>query len=219
MFSFIKELGKVEIEYEYGTPKEEKIAFKSYIKSVEDDYILVDYSTHNNIPEGTPVKATFRSEDGFYTGNSSVIGFEEESIVNGLKIAYPEDVIFIQPREYVRVPLRLKIELVIFYDEYGDNIKTFDIRTLDISGSGLCFVSDLSIGNPHKIAGLISLPSISEEPLEVLLKHVYSRVFIINGKRRYKNAFTFVEIDEKLREKILREILFFQLKLRKRGLN
>lgn len=221
MYDFIKELGKIDVEYSYSGLEEDKVTLKSYIKSIEADYILIDFLFHKKsefvIPSGQWAKINFKNRTGIHSGNCLVLGRDDRSTICGIKISFPQNVKFIQQREYVRVPLKLNIELVVFYDEEGSNIETFNASTLDVSGSGFCFVSDQPVENPFKVVAFVTLPSPNEKPIEVSLKHIYSRPFFVRGKERYKNAFTYDDIDEKLREKILKEILLFQFEMKKKG--
>ena len=219
MYNFIRELGKIDIEYSPDDSEEKKIIFKSYIKSVENNYVLVDFlsnkGTNYHIPHGKQIKVKFKATDGIHHGICEIIGEESQSVLSGIKISYPENIQFIQQREYVRVPLKLRMEIVIFFDETGEKIITMDIKTIDISGSGLCFVTDDPLREHRKAVGFVYLQNSDGPPIQIELKHVYSREIYAAGKTKYKNAFTFMEIDEKLREKLLREIFLFQLEMKK----
>jgi len=214
MFGFIKELGKINVEYNDNN-------FKSYIKSVEPDYILIDFLFYKrseyNIPVENWITVKFREKAGIYSGNCQILG-RDNSKLPGIKISYPADVKFVQQREYVRVPLKLKMELIFFPEKEEKDVKLFNINTLDISGSGFCFASDNPTEKSSKIIGIIYLSNPAEPPVEVLLQHVYSRKFMAAGKEMYKNAFTFNEIKENSKEKILKEIFLYELELRKKGI-
>lgn len=221
MFNFIKELGKIELEYNPNELDEQSIIFKSYIKNVESDYILIDFLFHKgteyNIPDEEWLTVKFKEKSGVYSGICQILG-RDNSKLSGLKISFPTDIEFIQQRDYVRVPLKLKAELVVFPEKEGGDVKVYDINTLDISGSGFCFASSKPIEKHSKIIGIINLPNQNAAPIEASLKHITSRPFIAGGKQIYKNAFTFLEIDEKAREQIIKEIFLYELDLRKKGL-
>jgi c-di-GMP-binding flagellar brake protein YcgR len=218
---FIRELGKIDIECSYSGLGTDKVILKSYVKTVESDYILIDFLFHKKsefvLVKDKWVKVHFKDRNGVYSGECCVLGRDDSSHLSGIKLSFPHNIKFKQQREYVRVPLKLKIEIIIFIDESGSEIKTHNATTLDISGSGFCFVSDEPVSEHFKTLALISLPDPNEKPVEVILKHVYSRPFFAQGKERFKNAFTFEEIDEKLRERILKEIFLFQIELKKKG--
>lgn len=221
MFDFIKELGKIDISYNPTESKSEEhnIIFKNYIKSVEDDYILIDFLFNKGVEYpiliGKQVDIKFKTSDGVYTGNCEILGKDDKSAISGIKISFPQNIKHIQQREYVRVPLKLKTEIVIFFDENGEDITVFDTKTVDISGSGLCFITDEPIKKHVKSVGFVTLHIPEEPPIEISLKHIYSREFSANGKKRFKNAFTFIEIEEEAREKLLSEIFLFQLEMKK----
>jgi len=214
MFGFIKELGKIDVEYNDNK-------FRSYIKSVESDYILIDFlfykGSEYNIPAENWITVNFKEKAGIYSGNCQILG-RDNSKLPGLKISYPTDIKFVQQREYVRVPLKLKAEIVVFPEIEDEEIKVQEINTLDISGSGFCFISEKPLEKHSKIIGVIYLTNPAEKPIEISLKHVYSRTFFANGKEMYKNAFTFNELEEKLQDKILKEIFLYELELRKKGI-
>jgi len=220
MFNFIKELGKVELEFDF---EGEKIVFKNYIKSTSLDYLLVDLLYYNgvefNLPEKKWLKAKFKENGGVYVGNCQILG-KDNSKFPGIKISYPQNVTFVQQREFVRVPLRLRIELVIFplASSEGEEIEVIDSETLDVSGSGFCFVSEKPIKLHSKIIGVIYLNHAKDRQVEVNLLHVYSRPFQAAGKEVYKNAFTFIDIDENSKEKILKDIFLYELEQRRKGM-
>lgn len=219
MYDFITELGKIDVEY--AGESDDSFSFKSYVKSVEPDFILIDFLFYRgaeyNIPDGKIITVRFKQKSGIYTGNCYIIG-RDNSHLSGIKISYPFNIKFIQQREYVRVPLKLNVELVIFPENEGEDVKVEEIKTQDISGSGFYFVSDKPIEKHSKIIGFLNLSNSNEKPIEILLKHVYSRIFNANGKDLYKTAFTFAEINEKSREKILKEVFLYELEMRKKGL-
>jgi c-di-GMP-binding flagellar brake protein YcgR len=224
VFDFIKELNKIEIEYNYNDLDGKYIRLKSYIKSVESDHILIDFlsygGTEYNIPVESWITVKFKEKTGVYSGDCQILDREDNSRLPGLKISYPANVAFIQQREYVRVSLKLKMKLLIFpeEEEEEEEIEVNEIITLDISGSGFCFTSNKPVKKHSKITGIINLPNQPEKPLELSLKNVYSKPLIAAGKEIYKNAFTYTEINEKDRDKILKEVFLYELELRKKGI-
>jgi len=220
MFGFIKELGKVELEFDF---EGEKIVFKNYIKSIMQDYLLIDSLFYNGVeftlPEKKWLKAKFKDNGGVYIGNCQILG-KDTSKFPGIKISYPQNISFIQQREFVRVPLRLRVELVVFPMASAENedIEVIEEETLDISGSGFCIVSEKPIKLHSKIIGVIYLNHAKDHQVEVNLLHVYSRPFQAAGKEVYKNAFTFIDISDIHKEKILKDIFLYELELRRKGL-
>ncbi len=230
MFEFIKELAKIDVEYsklsdnktvEDFPPQKTIFKFKSYVKRVEPRYILIDFLFYKgveyNIPMGNRITVKFKETGGLYLGYCNIIG-RDNSHLPGIKISYPTDIKFIQQRDYVRAPIKLNAELVIFPEKEDEDIKVEPITTLDISGSGFCFVSDKPFERHSKIIGVFNLSNPEEKPIEILLKHIYSRTFYAVGKERYKNAFTFEDLEEESREKIVREVFLYELESRKKQL-
>ena len=191
------------------------------MKSVESDYILIDFLFYKgiqyNIPAEKNIVVTFKRSTGVYSGNCIVLGIDNSKLP-GIKISFPSDVEFMQQREFVRVPLCLKVEVVLFPDTDADEIEGHEAITLDISGSGFCFVSDRPIQKKSKIVGILYLSDPKQAPLEIPLKYIYSRSFFCAGKERYKTAFTFDEISEKSRDKIIKETFLYQIEMRKKGI-
>ncbi|GEM_PF-1620903 len=221
-FDFIKEFINIDVIYNYDDEADDKVInFSSFVKIVEKNYILIDFLLYKNskyvIPDEKEVTVNFKTHAGFYSTKCYIISKEDPN-VHGVKISYPTDIKYIQQREYIRVPLKLKVEILVMLDENNENSKVFEITTLDISGSGFCYISDVPMEKHFMLKGLIYLTGNTNNPIEASLKHVYSRSFFAVNKRKYKNAFTFVEIEPKARERILKEIFLYQLEMKKRGL-
>ena len=72
MFSFIKELGKIDVEYKYDDSDDNNNVFKSYIKSVETEYILIDFLFYKgaeyNIPNEKQITVKFKEKMGIIRG-------------------------------------------------------------------------------------------------------------------------------------------------------
>jgi len=220
MFNFIEELSKIEIVFNYNC--EDESTFKSYVKNIESDYILVDdflfsKGVQHDLPSEIQVKVFYKRKTGVYSGNCDILG-RDNSKLTGIKISFPTDIKFIQMREFLRVSLALKTEVVFFPDSDKEDVKIYQASTIDISGSGFCFVSDQPVKKQTKIVGIINLSDPKEAPIEVPLKYIYSQSFIGGGKERYKNAFTFDGINDNSRDKILKEIWFYEIQMRKKGL-
>lgn len=219
---FIKELEKIEVKYNNSLGIQDTIlTLNSYIKKVDSDHILIDFLTNKGLEyhifEGEKLEINFKVENGYYTGLCEVIGIDEFELP-GIKVSYPDEVKYIQRRDYPRVSLKLHIELLAHIKELKRTI-AHNIKTLDISGSGFCFISDKPFDGFSDFLGYFHLPSHKAQPVKIKLKHVYSREIIICEKEKYKIAFTYPEISEDDREKLLREIFLYQLKVRKKGLS
>jgi len=225
MFSFIKELGKIDVICNYNdansNEEDDESTFKSYVKSVESDYLLIDFLFYKgvkyNLPLEKQITVNFKRKTGIYSGTCIILGMDNSKLP-GIKISFPTEIKFIQQREFVRVPLSLKTEIVFFPDSETEEVKIHEASTLDISGSGFCFVSDEPVKNKSKIVSIINFSDPKEKPVEVSLKYIYSRSFVSAGKERYKNAFAFDEISEKSRDKIIKEIFRYELEMRKKGI-
>lgn len=219
-YDFIRDYVKVDVKYYYDDNHDKAITFNSFVKKIEEDYIVLDFLQFNNskyiIPDGKEITVHFKTPTGYYFGNCYILG-KEDSDIPGVMISYPPEVEYVQQREYVRVPLHLRVEILAFLDESGENVRVYEVTTLDISGSGFCYVSDDPLIEHNLVKCLIYTSAKVKEPVEINLKHVYSKDFLAGNKKRYKNAFTYVDIDSRSREKILKEIFLYQMEMTKKG--
>jgi len=221
-FDFIKPNVRVELAYKNNAAENNDLTFNSVIKEVKRNYILIDYLYHNNlkyiIPEGVEFAVAFHcGESGFFTGNCFILGVDETK-KNGIKITFPTEIQHIQQREYARVPLRLKVEMTIFLDEFGENVNYHHLFTQDISGSGFCYHGDFPIEEHSHIKCRINLLFNKNDYVDLDLKHVYSKEIFVNEKQRFKNAFTYINIETEDRKKILREIYNYQMEIKRKRL-
>lgn len=219
IYDFIKELAPVEIEY--MDSNDVYHCLNSHIKSLDEDFILVAPPQRNNaainIPDGQEININFKTENGLYSAASKVISKQLDSI-SGLKVSYPHKSQLLERREFVRVPLNLKVEIIKFLDSTGLNIDKIEVMTRNISGSGLCFVSDKVLDNYYDIHCKIYLEK-NDEPIYVRCDHLYSKKVKINQERAYLTALSFSGISDEGIAKIVKACFKYQIDHRNKNYN
>lgn len=218
IFDNLKELQKISVEFTDTTSENAYIA-KSYIKRLDDDAILIDPPSVNNIVSifeiNQPIDLIISTQEGIYTGSCIVIG-KELSRTSGLLVSYPTNVKFSQRREYIRIKLNTTISLHIKENNYSPDENIVQIVTHDISATGFAYISDKPLNNYYSILAKIQLPY-DQNIIETSCDHIYSRKFIShNGSIKYRNAFMFTNISKLDNEKLIKVIFKFQLEQRRR---
>lgn len=218
IFDHLKELVKLEVEF--SNENTHYSYLKSYIKCVEPNRILIDPPSFKGtvypIYDGQHITITISTNTGVFSGECKVIE-REIATISGLWITFPLSNKQIQRREFVRVPMKKKVEITIFKTpEKTENIK-FNVETRDISGKGISFFTDSPLETYYEIECTI-LADNSNERIWSRCEHVYSRQTIVNGKIKYINALAFIELTNKDIETIVRESFKYQLDMRKREL-
>ncbi|MFH0702499.1 MAG: flagellar brake domain-containing protein [bacterium] len=214
---YIKELTKFELEFIDKNGNYHVL--KSYIKSIDQDKILIFPPSHKNvtynIPDSELINIIICTEDGVYSGESKVIG-KELSHTPGLWISYPYNSQLIQRREYVRVPLRINIDLII--SENNTSETEIKIMPENISGKGFCYISDSPLNNYYDIKCKIYLKDEPNKPIISRCEHIYTNPINIGGKSKYINAFAFIDINLKDVDRIVKACFKYQFEQRKKGL-
>jgi len=220
IYDFIKELTKIDIEY-----KDESgfsLSLKSYIKSVDEERILIDIPTYNgknvNLPDFQPINILISSKEGVFLGESNVIG-KEISSTPGLWISFPLNNYNIQRREYFRVPLNIEVSMVVYEDRAKTIKREFTITTNDLSAKGFSYFSDEPFKNYYDIEYKFYLDDGIDEPITSKCEHIYSTHQIIAGRKvRYINGFAFIDLDPNSIERIIKKTFRYQLELKRKGL-
>lgn len=217
IYNFINELTKFEITFkdENNIPH----CYRSHIKSIYDDRILIAPPTKNNravtIKDGQKVKMIICTQTGVYTAETQVLSRELEH-TPGLWMAYPHNTKHSQRREYLRAPLDIDFELIITKSNKTNEkiVSTHQIK--DISGKGLSFVSDEPLTNYYDIEANIKLKDNDKKPLHTSCEHIYSNQYVANGKVKYIHALAFIDIPDHSSEKIIKQCFKHQLEHRRK---
>lgn len=211
IYDFIKELAVFDLEY--VDSNDNYYYLNSYIKRVDEDYLLISPPQKNNfsydIPDGQEVNIIFKTKNGTFSAVSTVIGKQLDSM-SGLRISFPYNSQFTERRGYIRAPLSYNVEIIKFLDKSNENTEVFPVLTRDISGSGLSYISDCPLDNYYDIHCKIYLEN-EYEPIYVRCDHIYSKKVKINNEKLYLTALTFVDISEENETKLVKSCFKYQL--------
>lgn len=217
IYDFIRELAPLEVEYIDNDDNYH--CLNSYIKSVDDDFILISPPQKNNLSynlaDGQAISIIFKTENGIFSADSNVMSKQLDSI-SGVKISFPLNSQLTERREFVRAPLNLDVEILKYADNTYLTLESFHIMTRNISGSGLCYISDKPLGNYYDIHCKIRLEK-DKEPIKVRCDHIYSKKVKIHNDKAYLTALSFAGIPEEDSSKIVKECFKYQLSTREKA--
>jgi c-di-GMP-binding flagellar brake protein YcgR len=220
-YNFIEELTKISVEFQ--SENNEFHSLKSYVKSVQPDRILIDMPSNDGIayklPIGQPINIVISTTSGgLYLCKTEVIEIDP-SHISGVWINYPYSVHYIQRREYFRVPLNLKAELIIFNDDNNSIKQEFIVNIRDISGNGFSFTADQPMIQYNDVECKIYIDGAEGKPIVSKCRHIHSNKVEICDKNKYINAFIFLDISQKDVTRLVRAGFKYQIELKKKGFN
>lgn len=211
IYDFIKEQAVFELEY--IDSDDNYHCLDSYVKKVDANHILISPPQKNNIthniPDGKEINIIFKTENGTFSAVSSVIDKQLDK-TSGFRISFPCNSQFTERREFIRVPLALKVEIIKFLDNTNLNIENFNIQTRNISGSGFCYVSDTPLDNYYDVHCKIHLPE-EKEPVYVRCDQIYSKKMKINNQKAYLIALSFADIFKEDIAKLVKTCFRYQI--------
>jgi c-di-GMP-binding flagellar brake protein YcgR len=211
IYDFIKELAPLEIEY--VDSDDNYHCLNSYIKRVDENSILIAPPQKNNIaynlPDGQEVNIIFKTEKGIYSAVVAVMSKQLKNL-SGINISFPHKSHFMERREFVRVPLQLKTEVIKILDKSTQNQEVYTVQTRNISGSGLCYISDKPLDNYYDIHARIYLDN-EAEPIFTRCDHLYSKKVKINGEKAYLTALSFAGISDDDISKLVKACFKYQI--------
>jgi len=212
IYDFLNELAQLDIEYIARDNK--PYLLKSYIRRLEEHKILIAPPEYNgnayNLPEGNMVGVGVHSEKGVYLGECRVVG-KDLSDIQGVWISYPTGMQVIQRREYLRIPLRLECQFIIYQDGFRKNKKVLNLYTRDISGSGFSCISDEPLPQYFDLEAKINFNDEENVPIVSRCEHIYSEIMVIDDERKCINAFAFIDIKQVDVERIVKASFKYQL--------
>lgn len=192
---------------------------RSYVKRMDEDKILIAPPSYHdktvNLPDHQEFKMIICAEDGVYSAKSKVIG-KEISTTPGVWINYPLNSQRCQRREYLRAPLDIDFDLVIYKDSAKTQKDVIRTKIRDISGKGVSFFTDSPLSDYYDIACVIHLKDEKQEPITLSCEHIYTHP---SGNQKYINALAFIDIDEKDSERIIKQCFKYQLEQRREEKN
>jgi len=219
IYDFIKELAVFELEY--IDSYDNYHCLNSYVKRVNEDHILISPPQKNNLAhnlsDGQEISIIFKTEKGTFSAVSNVMNKQLDSM-SGLRISFPYNSQFTERREFLRVPLNLKVEVIKYLDKTYMNMETFNIQTRNISGSGLCYISDSPLENYYDVHCNIYL-DYEKEPISIRAEHIYSKKVKINNEKTYLTAISFAGISEEDVSRLVKTCFKYQIDNRDRNKN
>ncbi len=238
IYSQFKEFKLFEVSFTDNIGKVNQLPCSIY--SVEGDIMILLVKNDKNIPKakvGDLLHLRIFLDSGVYTATSNVLEINENSTDIEYSIDVPTDTKHSQRREYYRTDMPVDIEITISDNDKNDieNVKAdtpvdveIDIhsqnehtvitgKTKNISGKGMCFVSDKNIEQSD--ASTISiLLKFEERIITTEAKLVYTKEFVNSyGDTIYLHAFSFTNIHQHDIDFIVKKCFLHQLELRKQN--
>jgi len=211
IYDFIKELAQFELEYTDNDGAEH--CLKTYVKRVYDDYIFISSPEKDNlsvnIADEQKISVIFKTEKGFLSADSVVLGKQLDSSMQGIKISFPLNSRFIERRAYSRVPFNIDIEVIKVLDS-KDSKEVFNAVTNDISGSGLSYISEMPLDNYYDILCRIYLHD-GEDPVNVRCEHISSRKTNRDGRELTLTTLAYVDITDEQVSRIVRACFKYKI--------
>ena len=188
--------------------------YKSNIQDVSEDYISISIPVNNHkympLSKGEKVDVIYYEEKNVYKFNTVVVGRKIERILM-IMLKKPEKVQICQRRNFVRVPLILDVLCAIFpleKDLYhlNDQVEVFKACSVDMSGGGMKIVVDVKMKDKLKYGDII-IVTIPMENDSLTLKGKIVRITSNKDETKLTCGLSFIDIDKKSRERIIR-VLF-----------
>lgn len=186
------------------------------IRCIENDTIVIDANNQKNknifATVGAKLKLYIYTESGIYSASSSVLQVDKGIINTEYVIEYPTDSKHSQRREYFRADMPIPFELEV--NDKNEGQITFQGKTKNICGKGMCFVSDKPIyeSEDTKIKATVTF---EEKTITSNATLVYSKQIEAAGIQKYVHAFAFNDISQKEIDFIVKKCFLHQLDLRK----
>ncbi|OGI00289.1 MAG: hypothetical protein A2Y25_01515 [Candidatus Melainabacteria bacterium GWF2_37_15] len=214
--TYIRELAPFKIEFVDENDNYHKL--DSYIKAVEDDYLLISPPDNSgvscNIQDNLEVNLIFPRNDGIFIAQCVVIG-KELGNKPGIKLSFPHNTRVLERREYVRMPMKLRVEVNCYLDKSYIEKKAFYAVTKNISGSGIAFFHKQPLETYFDIVCKIYLNDENHKPVETRNDVVYSQKVKLRDEIYYLTALSFTSISEADSARIIKECFKYQINHKK----
>ncbi|WP_446897141.1 flagellar brake protein [Clostridium sp. LBM24168] len=211
---------RMEIEMEDGF-------YKSNIQDVGEDTIGISIPVNKGkylpLKKGDNIKCIYFYKNQMYSFNTVAVSRKIDRVLI-IEIKKPEDVRFYQRRNFVRVPLVVDIlcanvPMVKDVRHLDDQIDFFNATLLNISGGGMKVSIDVSLESKLSYGRVLML-TIPAGDENITVKGRLVRIDRDINKRKIICGVSFVELDERNREKIISlvfKIMREQIKKRTKG--
>jgi len=191
----MKELEKgqtINLRFKISTIREAEIS--STIKNIEPDRISLNFPENKMelakyLCEGKELEAVIYTDQGIYVFDSIVI---ESPLEIDFVIELPEERTKIQRREYVRVPIRLSLNL------FKDNHK-INTKTVNVGGGGIRFIADREFKTGDIWGFSMPIPHWNDP-----VKGTGCILYTIKQEKSIVSVIKFLNIDEMYRNKIIK---------------
>lgn len=188
---------KVHGEYEKG---QDTIQFQSIVYDIVEDRLLILRPNVNGLRTGLSIRLrVFPRRGDCYVAEARVVNIRRNT-VELLELTMPEKWEKERRRQYFRVPVDLPVQ---WDDQRG--------RCLNLSGNGCLFIASTAMEPGQSLALTISLPD-RDIPVQARVVRVEPAL-----AGRCRVACTFLEIDERDRDHLLRYLLDRQRELIRQG--
>ena len=188
---------------------------KGKVHAIESSNITVYASIKNNkfvdIQEGSRVNVYVYTENGIYYSNAKVLFVEKDNTQMIYTLTYPINSKHLQRREFFRADMTLPVTVKIVKDILTGISETWHVRSRDVCGNGVSFVSDKEIKTYEGIFLTLEFP---DKVIETAAKLVYTREKEVRGKTYYINALTFTSISPRNIDFIVKKCFLYQLRLK-----
>lgn len=216
VYQYIKELESCEIEF---IDKDDNIRMlNTYIKEVFQDYILIAPPEKDEVsyevPDNAEVNLIFAKDNKFFVASCIVMG-KELGVKSGVKLSLPYNSKVIERREYIRIPLRVEMEVTCLLDTEGKDNYSFSVQSRDISGSGISFYHKEPLENYYDINCKINLNDGNPNPVFARCDLVYTKPVTLNEKEYLLTALTFTSLSDDDCSRIVKECFKFQVDRKK----
>jgi c-di-GMP-binding flagellar brake protein YcgR len=193
--------------------------YRSRVENITKNCIVLgaplDKGTPIPLRAGTLVRVNYHDEKATYSFETEVSD-RDMGVGPTISTARPLSIKRTQRRNFVRLDSNLSLVFNIISDELDEAGKPLKGLTLDISGGGTRFESNLSLPEGIVLEMNINLPRIGT--VSALGKVVRTTATKNSVKKHYIIGVQFMIIEEKERDKIIRYIFDKQRELRQRGL-
>lgn len=185
--------------------------YQTEIKELTPESITIGVPLHDDqfvpLREGTNIKIYFHDDTSHYCFTSQII----KRIIGFFTIEYPHQIVKVQRREFVRVPIVKELQYQIIRGKQLSEIHKGYM--LDLSGGGMLLQTKTEIDQSSLVLLTFKL---AKEELQVPAKVIR---YTEKGKNNFQVSVEFYDISERKRDKIIAYIFEIQREMRRKGLN
>ncbi len=218
LYEHIRELAKFKLEFIDENDNYYKM--DSYIKSIDGGCMLISPPENQeqekiiNIPENAEVNLIFPMDKGVLIAQCTVLG-KELGPQPGIQISFPHNTRVLERREFIRVPIKLRVEIIYFSDQSYLEKNSFFAITKNLSANGMAFYHKEPIEDYYDLRAKIYLNDENPKPIELQHELVYSQKVKIKNELIFLTATTFTSLSEPDSARIVKECFKYQVRHKK----